>query len=177
MRAGRGGIGCGSRDSDFKGTAALGFDVPGKGGCELFLCFADQVDFCNSRKEFRERCDAARFRLAAGNPVDGAIEGGERLLGGFGVGRLGIVDEDSAPDAADFFKPVRQAGEAAQPIGQTLGCPDRAGARRICRINRGAGIVGQGLERAQGGKGCQCILDVVAAAQCADAFEVGDLFA
>ena len=119
---------------------------------EIVARFADQVGLGDAAEEWRERRDAALLRLAADDPVDRAGKGGERLLGGVGVGRLGIVDEQHAPDAADLLHAVREAGEAAQ---SPRGSRPRLDA-----------------ERAHRGDGGRRVLRIVRAAQRADAGEV-----
>src|SRR5262249_24593118 len=55
------------------------------------------------------------FRFAAGDP-ENIRKAGERLGGGIGIGRLGIVDEEHTPLAADLLHPVREARKRAEAL-------------------------------------------------------------
>src|SRR5438552_7602699 len=44
----------------------------------------------------------------------------KRLLRRVGVGRLGIVDEQHAPQAPDLLHPMREAGESLERAGDLL---------------------------------------------------------
>ena len=65
---------------------------------EILRRLADQIGLGDAREEVGEAGDAAFLGPAAGDPVD-AVEARQRLGGGVGVGRLGIVDEEHAADA------------------------------------------------------------------------------
>ncbi len=96
--------------------------------------------------------DAAGLRLAAGDP-ENVGEAGQRLGGGVGIGRLGVVDEQHAADASDLLHAVREAGKRHQAL-----------------LDR----VGREPERERGADGAGGVLRIVHAAQRADAADMGD---
>ena len=65
--------------------------------------------------------DAALLRLAADDPVDVALERGERRGGAVGIGGLAVVDEQRAADAADLLQAMRQAGEGRERRAHSCG--------------------------------------------------------
>ena len=83
-------------------------------GRELLARLADQVGPGDAREERLEAGDAALLGLAAQDPEDVALEGGERGGGAVGVGGLAVVDEERAPEPADLLQAMRQAGECLQ---------------------------------------------------------------
>ena len=140
-------------DGDIERAAAVVRHLALQRGGELLRRLADQVGLGDAREIAGQAGDAALLRLAADDPVDVAGEGGERRGGAVGVGRLAVVDEERAADAADLLQAMRQARERRE--------------RRRHLARRDAGDEA-------GGAGSQRILDVVAAAQGPEAGKIGE---
>ena len=100
---------------------------------------ADQIGLAHAREEARERRKPAGLGLAASDP-ENIAEAGERLRGGIRIGRLGIVDEQHAPFAADLLHPMRKTGKRAQALLNHGGC-DAERKRRPARTGGVLGIV------------------------------------
>src|SRR6202035_261757 len=77
---------------------------------EFFRRRADQKSLGDSWKERTQGFDAALLRLAAGDP-ENILERQQRLFGGVGIGRLGIIDEQDGAEAADLLHAMREPGE------------------------------------------------------------------
>ena len=64
-----------------------------------------------------ERREVLALDAAAEDDVDAAVECSDAVGRRADVGRLGVVDEERAADLGDRLEAVRDAGEAAQPLG------------------------------------------------------------
>ncbi len=82
---------------------------------ELLRRLADQIGLGDPAEMRAQRLDAAGLGPAAGDPAD-ALEADQRLFGGVGVRRLGVVDEGHAARDADALHAVGEAGEAGEPL-------------------------------------------------------------
>ncbi len=114
-------------------------------GCRI----ADEIGAADLWEEAFEPGKAAGLRQPPGNPID-RIETGERLGGGVGIRRLGVVDEEHAAEAADLLHAVGEAGKALEP---------------------GRDLFTRQADRAAQGEGRGGVLRVVLPAQRADALK------
>ena len=90
---------------------------------ESLARLADQIAFDDPVEQRPQRLDAALFRAAAQNP-ENVLERQQRLLGGVGVGRLRIIDEQDLAAPANLLEPVRQprkGGERPAPRARFRG--------------------------------------------------------
>ena len=113
---------------------------------EIGRRLADQIGLCDAGKEIAQVLDPAVLGPASGDPETGRIRH-QRLAGGVGIGRLGVVDEPHGTEAADGLHPVGQAGEGHQAL-------DRGLVRHTQRAGGGIGEGGVlGIVAARQGKG------------------------
>ena len=92
----------------------------------------------------------ALFGDTADNPVDATGKARQRLFGCFGIGGLGIIDDQRAPHMAERLHPVRQTGERAQTAPDCLRIDAQSPHSHDCR-RRILGI----MDAAQRGDACE----------------------
>ena len=103
---------------------------------ERFGRLADQIGLGHLGEERPQRLDAALLGPAAEDPID-VVEAQQRLFGGIGIGRLGIVDVEHFAAPADLLQPVREAGESPQALLDEL----KLESMRAQRRHRRGGIL------------------------------------